>query len=707
MNGRDYFFRVSAVNEAGRGPSSETGLVRPRSTPAAPPGVTGTSGDRQVNLAWKAPADNGAAITDYVIEYRRSTDTVWLRFSDTVSATPAVAVTGLVNGQSYVFRVTAVNEMGAGTPSNASAAVTPMTVPGGPRDVSAVGTSDRGRARLSWQAPIDDGGTPITGYTIEWIPNVGGSWAFSESTTVPAGTTSRTIAGLVDGLSYQFRVRATNAMGAGSAVMAANPATVWRHAGLPVRAGGTGADTATSAVAVGNATIVTGSFSGAARFGDVTLTSAGLTDVYVAKLNADGSAAWAVRAGGTGADGGVRITSLPDGSTILLGSFTNEATFGTMTISGSGNSFVAKLNPQGQFVWARAVDGNVAGVSALADGSVILTGSFSGTASFGGTSLTAVGSNDGFVAKLNVAGAFVWVARAGGVVAEPPPPTQPYDPYDPYNPYPYDPYNPYPYDPGYGSGPGYTNPTTPGRLTPSAVAVASDGSSYITGTFSGEVAFGDTTLGAGSGSSMSASPDANERVFVAKLNANGSFAWAQALSAAAELYPGSSPIIDVATDIAVLANGNVLVAGECSGTFAGIPPREPDPLLMSGITWIGGASPADGFLVALSPTGSMVSAERLGSPVFPDRVIAITPQADGSVLMIAHFSVERRVYGNMLTSDAEVSITKMDATAPWSARLGWSNVTDVVGLANGSAVVVQLFHLREVRSVGARDRGRV
>jgi alpha-tubulin suppressor-like RCC1 family protein len=78
------------------------------------------------------------------------------------------------------------------------------TAPGAPTGVTA--TAADGSATVSWTAPADDGGAAITSYTVTADP--GGA-----SATVPAGSGPATVSGLVNGTSYTFTVRATNARG--------------------------------------------------------------------------------------------------------------------------------------------------------------------------------------------------------------------------------------------------------------------------------------------------------------------------------------------------------------------------------------------------------------------------------------------------------------------------------------------------------------
>ena len=101
--------------------------------------------------------------------------------------------------------------------------------------------------------------------------------------------------------------------------------------------------------------IVTGGFFGTATFprtgGDITLTSAGDADVFVAKIDADGAWVWATQAGGTGDDVGFGVSVLADGSAIVTGGFLETATFGETTLRSAGGTdvFVARISAAGSF----------------------------------------------------------------------------------------------------------------------------------------------------------------------------------------------------------------------------------------------------------------------------------------------------------------------------------------------------------------------
>ena len=99
--------------------------------PTAPLQVTGasaTAGNSQVALSWSAPDSGGSAITDYVVEQFDADTSTWNILTDGVSTATSFTVTGLTNGTSYSFRVSAKNVVGTGTVS-ATVTATPVTPP--------------------------------------------------------------------------------------------------------------------------------------------------------------------------------------------------------------------------------------------------------------------------------------------------------------------------------------------------------------------------------------------------------------------------------------------------------------------------------------------------------------------------------------------------------------------------------------------------
>ncbi len=146
---------------------------------------------------------------------------------------------------------------------------------------------------------------------------------------------------------------------------------------------------------------VAGQFSGTATFGSAVLTSSGpKTDLFVAKLNNTGDTwLWARSAGAAEDDSAKAIAITPGGLVFVAGYFRGSVSFGANSVAsaaGSQDGFVAKLNAAGSWLWARAAGGSGADDAALAlavnnVGDAFLAGAFQGTAAFGGTQLTASG----------------------------------------------------------------------------------------------------------------------------------------------------------------------------------------------------------------------------------------------------------------------------------------------------------------------------
>ena len=211
-NGQSYTFQVRAVNRVGAGLASSSQSATPTSTVVAPDtpfGLSATPGNRQVRLSWVQPS-GGAALTHY--EYEQDGSVTW---TSTGGTAPSYTVTGLTNGQTYTFRVRAVNSAGASAASGSRTATPTTTVPEAPESLRF--TPGDGQVTLRWRAPTNDGGEPITHY--EYEQDGSGTWISTGGTA-----TSHTVTGLNNGQTYTFQVRAVNDLGKGEvATLQATP----------------------------------------------------------------------------------------------------------------------------------------------------------------------------------------------------------------------------------------------------------------------------------------------------------------------------------------------------------------------------------------------------------------------------------------------------------------------------------------------------
>jgi hypothetical protein len=146
------------------------------------------------------------------------------------------------------------------------------------------------------------------------------------------------------------------------------------------------------AVDSGGDVYVTGAFGAVATFATpastISLTSAGLDDVFVARYSAAGELRWATRAGGSRADRALAIGLDGSRNSYITGFFTDEASFGGRTLAGSGTEILlAKLDPNGAFLQAVSAGGPRAdegrGIAIAPDRTIYLTGTFRDTALFG------------------------------------------------------------------------------------------------------------------------------------------------------------------------------------------------------------------------------------------------------------------------------------------------------------------------------------
>jgi len=167
--------------------------------------------------------------------------------------------------------------------------------------------------------------------------------------------------------------------------------------------------------------------------GGVVLDSVGGSDVFIAAYDVAGGILWARSSGGSDDDLGHGIAACPGESWLITGTTAGTAVFGagepeetSLTTRGETDLFLANYDGDGTLTWVRQAGGSSAdvgyGLVSLANGAILLTGFFSGTASFGdvadATVVETAGAEDIFLARFDEAGALVSVHRAGGLFAD-------------------------------------------------------------------------------------------------------------------------------------------------------------------------------------------------------------------------------------------------------------------------------------------------
>lgn len=192
--------------------------------PQGPLVVTGISKDRCC-LAWKPPLqDGGSKISHYIVERRETSRLVWT-VVDAKVENICLKVTKLLEGNEYIFRVHAVNHFGVGAALESAAVIIkdPYVPPGPPKSLE-VSDIKKDSMTLTWEAPSEDGGSPITGYIIEKHDKEGVRWTRCNRKTVT--DLNFRVTGLLDSHSYEFRVAAENGVGVGDP----SPPTVYYKA---------------------------------------------------------------------------------------------------------------------------------------------------------------------------------------------------------------------------------------------------------------------------------------------------------------------------------------------------------------------------------------------------------------------------------------------------------------------------------------------
>lgn len=214
VGGREYNYRISAINSDGVGPPSSiiaavtTQSPPTQSLPDPPKNLIATlASSKEIDIAWSAPTSS-AAISGYRIEREVP---IGSGFTTLIASTTATSyadnVTNFPLGMTFDYRVFALGQYGPSIASLGAYATTP-TRPEAPRDANAV--AGDGQVIISWRPPFFPGGV-ITNYTITGTPT--GTAIVATASTTP-GIYYQKITGLTNGASYYFSITAMNMAGA-------------------------------------------------------------------------------------------------------------------------------------------------------------------------------------------------------------------------------------------------------------------------------------------------------------------------------------------------------------------------------------------------------------------------------------------------------------------------------------------------------------
>ncbi|MEZ5040924.1 MAG: T9SS type A sorting domain-containing protein [Saprospiraceae bacterium] len=174
--------------------------------------------------------------------------------------------------------------------------------------------------------------------------------------------------------------------------------------------------------------ICTGLFGVAIEFGEVRLESKiGSKSIFVLKLNPEGVVLWATSFDGNNLKEVKDVSTDDSGNIFLTGYFKETLFLGDTSLVAHGETdvFIAKLNAQGEPQWGRQFGGRKdtrgVGVGVLPDGGLVVTGYYNDTTYFENFSLAAnTFDRDIFVLGLDEYGTPLWARRAGGVFDEEP-----------------------------------------------------------------------------------------------------------------------------------------------------------------------------------------------------------------------------------------------------------------------------------------------
>jgi autotransporter-associated beta strand protein len=291
IGGNTYYYVVTAINDGGATnstPVSATTLT----APAAPASLTATAvSSSQINLSW--PASAGA--TSYNVNSANFSGGPYTVIATNVTAT-GYTNTGLHNGATYYYVVTAVNANGVST-NSLEASATTQPLPAMPAGVMA--TPGNLSVQVQWNAAAY-----AASYNVKRSTTSASGYFTIASNVMTAGFLDT---GLTNGTTYYYVVSAVNAVGesANSAEVSATPTDLLDWWKFDETSGSTAADSgarANNGTLMGGATWISGISSNAVHLDGTANGYVSFPSGLVSTLNdfsicswvkADASATWA------------------------------------------------------------------------------------------------------------------------------------------------------------------------------------------------------------------------------------------------------------------------------------------------------------------------------------------------------------------------------------------------------------------------------
>uniref|UniRef100_A0A3Q1JP09 Myomesin 2a n=1 Tax=Anabas testudineus TaxID=64144 RepID=A0A3Q1JP09_ANATE len=219
--GKQYKFRVLSANIYGTSePSQPTGTIETlqlKGVPSAPGQVIATrETDSSVLIQWAPPKEPNNLIGYYIDQCVKGSKN-WTSANHKPHRSTRFVVSGLTKGETYVFRVQAINELGLSEESQESAPLTvkaALTAPSAPYDIALLNCDGHSMV-LNWKKPLHSGGAKIREYYVD--KRRSGTTMWREVNVAPFSERLYKVEGLTEGAVYQFHVYAANLAGLGRA----------------------------------------------------------------------------------------------------------------------------------------------------------------------------------------------------------------------------------------------------------------------------------------------------------------------------------------------------------------------------------------------------------------------------------------------------------------------------------------------------------